>query len=109
MVLVCRQDCTALHTHDLARSGNGGVLRLMRGNGLFLGCVHAESVSPALHVVGVMFPGGAAKLYALQLVRQSGLSRRGAFLALCCSQERMLAPGFVLRVTERPLSPRVPL
>src|SRR5437660_9675616 len=107
MVLVCRQDCAALHTHDLARPENGGELRLIPGNGLFLGCVHAESVSPVLHVVGVMFPGGAAKLYALQLVRQSELSRRAAFLALCCSRERMLAPGFALRATERPLSPRV--
>src|SRR5947207_859426 len=100
MVLVCRQDYAALHMHDLARSGNGDELRLIPGNGSFLGCVHAESVSPVLHVVGVMFPGGAAKLYALRLVRPSGWSRRGVFQALCCSQQRMLAPGFALRATE---------
>src|SRR2546421_13101170 len=109
MVSACRQDCAALHTRDLARPGNGGELRLIPENGLFPGCVRAESVSPVLHVVGVMFPVGAARLYALRLVRQSGLSRRVAFQVLCCSHERMLAPGFALRATETLLSPRVPL
>ena len=56
-----------------------------------------------------MFPVGAARLYALRLVRWLGSSRRVAFPVLCCSQERMFALGFVLRATERPLSPRAPL
>src|SRR5260370_2118716 len=109
MVSACHQDCAALHTLDLARPENGGELRLIPENGLFPGCVRAESVSPALHVVGVMFLVGAARLYALRLVRQSGLSRRVAFPAQRCSQERMLEPDFALRPTENPPSPRAPL
>src|SRR2546429_1123125 len=107
MVSACRQDCAVLHRRDLARSGNGDEPRLIPENGLFPGCVRAESVSPALHVVGVILPGGAATLYALQLVRQSRPSQRVAFPAQYYSQERMPALDFALRATERLPSPRV--